>query len=87
LTGLHVEAGTAAVLGQRKGVRRRLRWYALVLLVTILCAGAYLLGIWVGMRTQVTCTTTSPGQIVCGSGTSPAAPDGSTLPPQEQGSA
>ena len=45
----------------------RLRRPLLLLVITILCGAAYLAGIWTGMGTHVTCVTTSPGRIVCGS--------------------
>jgi hypothetical protein len=44
----------------------------LVLAVAVLCAAAYLAGIWTGMSTHVTCTATGSGQIVCGDGVRPA---------------
>ncbi len=88
MTELQVEGGGIGAW-RRVQRTRRLRWYLLALVVTILCGATYLLGIWVGMKTHVTCTTTSPGQIVCGTGEIPATPQPTqpTKPPQEQASA
>jgi hypothetical protein len=89
LTELQIEGGGVRRLGRVQRARR-LRWYLLALAVTVLCGATYLLGIWVGMRTHVTCTTTSPGQIVCATGEIPNVPQPAPrplLPPQEQGSA
>jgi hypothetical protein len=87
LTELHVEGGNATRLGGT-GFGRRLRWYTLALLVTILCAAAYLLGIWTGTKAEITCSTTAPGRIVCTSdGVAPAPMRPPTPPGREQGSA
>jgi len=52
----------------------RLRRPLLLLAIAVVCGAAYLAGIWTGMNTNVTCTTTGPGQIVCAS-------DSTQLPP------
>jgi hypothetical protein len=66
----------------------RLRRPALLLGVTILCGAAYLLGIWTGTKTTITCATTAPGHIVCTSDGSPSAPlRPPTVPEQKPGSA
>jgi hypothetical protein len=87
LTELHIEGGIATRL-KRTSFGGRLRWYTLALLVTILCAAAYLLGIWTGTKAEITCTTTAPGRLVC---TSDGGAPGPMLPPtppgREQGSA
>jgi hypothetical protein len=70
------------------GWTRRLRRPALLLGVTILCGAAYLLGIWTGTKSSITCATTAPGHIVCTSdGTAPAPLRPPTVPAEEQGSA
>jgi hypothetical protein len=88
LTELQIEGGVVRRWGRVQGTRR-LRWYLLALVMTMLCGATYLLGIWVGMRTHVVCATTSPGQIVCGTGDLPTTPQPTQplMPPQEQGSA
>jgi hypothetical protein len=56
--------------------------------VTVLCGIAYLLGIWTGTKTNITCATTAPGQIVCTSDGVPRAPmQPPAQPEREQGSA
>jgi hypothetical protein len=56
----------------------------LLVAVMLLCGVAFLAGIWFGMQGGMTCTVTSPGQIVCGDAdaTPPQAP-----PPEQSGSA
>jgi hypothetical protein len=56
----------------------------LLVAVMLLCGVAFLAGIWFGMQGGMTCTVTSPGQIVCGDAdaTPPQAP-----PSEQSGSA
>ncbi len=72
--------------GGRSAWTGRLRRPLLLVAVMLLCGFAYLAGIWSGMHGGMTCTVTSPGQIVCGDAneTPPATP---APPPDESGSA
>jgi hypothetical protein len=65
--------GGEGVQGDRPAWAGHLRRPALILAVAVLCAAAYLAGLWTGTNTNIACTTTGPGQIVCAS-------DGSQLP-------
>lgn len=87
MTELGIE-GVGRTRLDRSGRTVRLRRPALLLAVTILCGAAYLLGIWTGTKTNITCATTAPGQIVCTSDGVPPAPlQPPAAPEQKQSSA
>jgi hypothetical protein len=81
VSDLGIEAGSVARASRPEWVVR-LRRPLLLLVVTILCAGAYLAGIWTGMNTHVTCNVSGPGAIVCGDGADSSPPPAPTPPPQ-----
>jgi hypothetical protein len=87
LTELRIEEGHAG-RRDRPRLAGRARRPALLLGVTLLCGLAYLLGIWTGTKSKITCVTTAPGHIVCSSDGAPQAPlRPPALPEQSPGSA
>jgi len=66
---------------------RRLRRPLLVVAVTLLCGVFYLAGIWSGMHGRMTCTMSSPTEMVCGQDADKTPPAQPTAPPPETSSA
>jgi hypothetical protein len=79
--------GGKAVRTDRRAWRLRLRRPLLLIGVTLLCGVAYLAGIWSGMQGGMTCVTSSPGVIVCGSNADAPVPTPPTTPAERSGSA
>jgi hypothetical protein len=73
--------------GGRHEWARRLRRPLLVVAVTVLCGAFYLAGIWSGMHGRMTCTMSSPTQLVCGTDADETPPAQPAEPSQETASA
>jgi hypothetical protein len=86
MTELRFDVGDIRPEG-RHARTRRLRRPLLVVAVTVLCGGFYLAGIWSGMHGRMTCTMSSPTEMVCGTSADKTPPEQPTVPLQEPASA
>jgi len=86
MTEVRFDGGEVRRVG-RSAWTGHLRRPLLLVAIMILCGFAYLAGIWSGMQGGMSCTVTSPGQIVCGDADGSPPPQRPPVPPQESGSA
>jgi hypothetical protein len=86
MTELRFDVGEIRPEG-RHAWTRRLRRPLLVVAVTVLCGAFYLAGIWSGMHGRMTCTMSSPTEMVCGTSAGTTPPEQPTVPSQETASA